>query len=615
MRSSFKLAPLLLLLYLITPVVYGSEPSSDKLVSTNELNSILSDEQSKKAFEQPEPEFLPVKEAFKLFPSVDNREMTLYWVIADNYFLYEDRFQLTAQLNGKDLAIKPSISGEGKLKYDDYYEKELRVFYHEVTLKLPLPEPHGFLTLSAVSQGCADAGLCYPPQTDSFTFDVENKKVVPGIVATQLSSTLDNPSALTEVKEKIIHPTKQADISILTAIFFAMLGGAILNLMPCVFPVLSMKALSFAATPHNRKKQIRHATFYTLGIVISFVAIAALLLTLKAGGSAIGWGFQLQSPAVISFLVYLFFAMGLSLSGVINFGTQLMGVGDSLTSDEGVKGSFFTGVLAAVVASPCTAPFMGSALGFAMTQPIFIALTVFAALGFGMALPFVILAVFPNLSRFMPRPGIWMETFKQLMAFPMYLSAAWLLWVLGHQTNSDGMAAVVIGCITLAFALWLWERRATNRRFRLFGDLTALAAISVSTAILFSDYIAARDERSLSNSNQPWESYDPQRLAKYRAESQAVFIDLTADWCITCLVNEKAVLEKAEVLDKFKSKNVAYIRGDWTKYDANITSLLESHGRNGVPLYLLFPASPSAEAQILPQILTPEIILSALDKL
>ncbi len=570
-------------------------------------------EASADPFEQAQTEFLPVKEAFKLLPSVEADKISLYWNIADNYYLYKNKFNVSAAIDGLAINVAPIITGDMQLKYDDYFEEELEVFYHNATLSFANSLTAGLLTLSVESQGCADAGLCYPPQTEHFTIDLDSKLITPGLPKNSVAGkSQTNANNVNDQATTGTTSSMDTDVSLMTAIIFALIGGAILNLMPCVFPVLSMKALSFAAASDNHQKQKLHAAFYTIGVVFSFVSIAALLLLLKAGGSAIGWGFQLQSPSVISFLVYLFFAMGLSLSGVINFGTQLMGVGDSLTSQQGIRGSFFTGVLATVVASPCTAPFMGSALGFALTQPAYVALLVFAALGLGMALPFVALAVFPAVSRFIPKPGPWMETFKQLMAYPMYVSAAWLLWVLGRQSGSDGMTAVILGCIALALAMWLWERRTTSKRFNLIGDVTALAAISFSTTILFSDYIATKSDRLVDDST-PWEAYSPQHLAKYRAQGRAVFIDLTADWCITCLVNEKTALDTSDVLAKMRAKNVVYMKGDWTNYDPDITQLLEQYGRSGVPLYLLFPASANGQATILPQILTKEIVLSALN--
>ena len=305
-------------------------------------------------------------------------------------------------------------------------------------------------TLEVRSQGCADAGLCYPPRKQTFMLDPVAGTVLettsPARGHAPVSGTAPTPVASTSA-------TELAWMALLAA-----LGGLILNLMPCVFPVLSLKVLSIAGKGGDGGGKAIHGLVYTAGVVLSFLAVAALLIGLRQAGAAIGWGFHLQSPIFVAVLVYLFFVLGLSLSGMINLGAGIMGAGSSLAVKSGYAGSFFTGVLAAVVASPCSAPFMGTALGFAMTQPAVAALTIFAALGLGMAAPFLLLTLSPTMLRRLPRPGAWMEGFKQLLAFPLYAAAVWLLWVLGKQSGVNGMAAVIGGCVLLALGLWVRER-------------------------------------------------------------------------------------------------------------------------------------------------------------
>ncbi|MGH8455612.1 MAG: protein-disulfide reductase DsbD family protein, partial [Stenotrophobium sp.] len=320
---------------------------------------------------------------------------------------------------------------------------------------------------------------------------------------------------------------------------------------------------------------------------------------------AIGWGFQLQSPVFVAVLVYLLFALGLALSGAVEIGSSVMGLGQSLTQGGGYANSFFTGVLATVVASPCTAPFMGTALGFALTQPPAAALVIFAALGFGLALPFLLLGFFPRLAAFLPRPGAWMQTFKQLMAFPLYLTAVWLLWVLSHQTSANAAALVLIGLVLIAFALWLWPRRGLVAKIL---QILALAGAVLLLAHPLLRSVANTGAATISQAGQ--EPYSEARLAQLRADKRTAFVNLTADWCITCKVNEHAVLDSARVHAAFHDRNVAWLTGDWTREDPVITRVLENFHRSGVPLYLVYVNG--GEPKVLPQILTPDLVIDAL---
>jgi thiol:disulfide interchange protein DsbD len=389
----------------------------------------------------------------------------------------------------------------------------------------------------------------------------------------------------------------------LTVLLFAFLGGLVLNLMPCVFPVLSIKAVSLMQGAGDLGHHRRHALVYTLGVVLSFTAVAAVLLVLRAGGQALGWGFQLQSPLVVAAIAYLLFAMGLSLSGAVHFGGSLMGLGQGLASRDGYAGSFFTGVLAVIVASPCTAPFMGTALGFAMTQAWPVALSVFAVLGLGLASPFVLLALWPAAARALPRPGAWMETFKQLMAFPLYFTVVWLLWVLARQAGLVALVAALTGLVLIALAIWgLAGGPLRQRVLAPAATIAALVLVALSGQAVVQPSSVARSAQ--------WEPYSDQRLAALRAEGRSVFVDLTADWCITCKVNERIAIDVASTQSLFADHQVALLRGDWTRSDPRITTVLERFGRNGVPLYVLYP--PQGEPTVLPQLLTPSIVADAL---
>jgi thiol:disulfide interchange protein DsbD len=343
-------------------------------------------------------------------------------------------------------------------------------------------------------------------------------------------------------------------------LLLALAGGAILNLMPCVFPILSLKVLSFArSSAHDRHV---HSWVYAAGVVVSFVLVAALLIALQLAGSAIGWGFQLQSPGFVIALAYLFIAMGLSLSGMIEFGGSLMNTGSGLADRGGLSGSFFTGVLAVVVASPCTAPFMGTALGFAIGQPPHVALLVFAALGAGMAAPLVLLGYSGLARKIMPKPGAWMETLKQLMAFPLYATAIWLFWVAGRQTGVNTMAAALSGALILALGLWLW-------RYGKWSKAAALACLllAVSLGAWRAGDDGATKPQALGAGQIAWSE---QGIADLRAQGIPVFVDVTADWCITCKANESAVLLTDEMTAAFASHGVAYMVADWTNYNADI---------------------------------------------
>ncbi|MCP5412919.1 MAG: thioredoxin family protein [Alphaproteobacteria bacterium] len=401
-------------------------------------------------------------------------------------------------------------------------------------------------------------------------------------------------------------PAATGDLSLWAAMAFALLGGLILNVMPCVLPILAMKALAVARHgAHGRVESFA----YSAGAVISFAALGLAILLLREGGSAVGWGFQLQSPVAVAGFALLVFAVGLNLSGVFEVGS--ITAGESLTHKSGLTGAFFTGVLAVAVAAPCTAPFMAAALGFALTQTFAAALAVFVALGVGFALPFLLLGIWPRALAFLPKPGPWMLRLKQFLAFPMYGAAAWLVWVLAQQAGPNGVAIVLAAFIALALAAWLWSvTRDGGARARLAGAAAAIvvAALSLYAVSLLEGQSAPAQAASAAKLG---ETYSAAKLAQYRGEGRPVFVDATAAWCITCLVNEEAVLSKDSIKNAFAERKVAYLVADWTNQDAEITQLLKDNGRSGVPMYLYY-APGSHKPVVLPQILTEGKVLAAL---
>lgn len=549
-------------------------------------------------------EFLPVEEAYQLHIDLEGQDLSLLWTIAPDYYLYRERFQLHASNDSGTIPLSPQFE-QGKIKYDEYFEKDVESYYLSTEINATIPTDVQWFNLVVTSQGCADAGLCYPPYKHYFRIDVETGAVTPQ--APPASSPSHNQSADNTISTNTTMASTAESAFLPYILLLAILGGAVLNLMPCVFPVLSIKALSLASASQSPHQQHMHGWVYTLGVVISFVAIAAAMLAIRAGGQAVGWGFQLQSPVFVSFLAYLFFVMGLSLSGLIDFGTRFMGLGQSLVSGSGMRSSFFTGVLAAVVASPCTAPLMGTALGYAMTQPAAVALLVFGALGFGMALPFLLISYIPDLTRRLPAPGAWMESLKQLMAFPLYLAAIWLLWILGHQVSSDAVAMLSVGGVLIAFALWLARLPISSMLSRYIRGAAVMSLTIVACAIPFKAQSPAPQDH--------WEPYSPDRLTELRSEGKPVLVNLTADWCITCLANEKIALDTQEVNTALAIHDIYTLKGDWTNYNPEITKLLNSYGRNGVPLYLVFPPRKDADAEILPQLLTQDIVLDAIQRI
>jgi thiol:disulfide interchange protein DsbD len=400
----------------------------------------------------------------------------------------------------------------------------------------------------------------------------------------------------------------------------AFAGGLILNLMPCVLPVLSLKVFGIIHSAQQAKSTvIRHGLLFTFGVLLSFWILAGTLILLQAGGEQLGWGFQLQSPGFIVVLSSLLFLFGLNLLGVFEIGTSLTALGQKGEHSNGNISSFFNGVLATIVATPCTAPFMGSALGYSLSQPPFVAMLIFTALGLGMAAPYLLISFVPNLARVLPKPGAWMETLKQVMGFLLLATVIWLLYVLSQQVDSLGVM-VFLGCLLLlgvaGWVLGRWGTLATANSPRKFAK--GIAAIVVIASVLLGIYITtnlAGPSESSATEGVPlaWQPFSPTELERLRQENKPVFIDFTAAWCLSCKVNERIALYNDQVVAAFKERGITPMKADWTNRDATIAQTLATYGRNSVPLYLLFKAGES-EPMVLPEILTPGIVLEALQK-
>lgn len=406
-------------------------------------------------------------------------------------------------------------------------------------------------------------------------------------------------------------------LSLAGAAAFAFVGGLILNLMPCVFPVLAMKAASLAGHGGAHGDARRQGVAFGAGVLVSFLALAGALIAVRAAGAEVGWGFQLQNPTVVAVLALVMLAVALNLSGVFEVGTSLQGVGSGLAAKGGVAGAFFTGVLAVVVAAPCTAPFMGPAIGWALMQPPVAALLVFLALGVGFALPFVAVAFAPALIARLPRPGPWMDIFKKALAFPMYGAVVWLVWVLTVQAGADAVPRILGAGVLLALAAWIAgaaqrQRIAGRRHTGLAAAASALAVAAVAGGAVWPAYAVTPSSGGGEAAELDDETYSPERLAALRAEGRPVLVNYTAAWCVSCQVNDRVALSTKGVAEALARNNAAYLKADWTKRDPVIAAELARFGRAGVPLYLVYGAD-GGEPAILPSILTEGVVVKAID--
>lgn len=537
---------------------------------------------------------LPAEQAFRFEALAQGpRQLLLRWTMPKGYYLYRD--QTTLKLADADgLTLKPAWPA-GTAHRDEHYG-EVTVYFDQVELPVTLEGDlagRQRLTLQASFQGCQDGGLCYPLMTRSVDIDLGSDAVASGTVAPELP-----PAGLAG---------GPLQISLVAALLLALGGGLVLNLMPCVLPVLSIKAVSVLESGESRATARRHALFYTAGVLCSFTALGLGILALRAAGHALGWGSQLQQPLLVGALACVMLAVGLSMSGVVQFGASLGNTGAGLAARSGPAGDFFTGVLAVVVASPCTAPFMGSALAYAFAAPMLSALLVFLALGAGLALPFLLIGFVPALARLLPKPGRWMETLKQVLAFPMYLTAAWLVWVLANQRGADAVGLVLVAMVLLAMTLWWFERSRTR------GAASKVAVAVLALATLAPMYLLAHvpPPAVAATAEEGVVAYSPQKLAELRAAGTPVFVDMTADWCVTCKANEHAVLDTPAFRDLLQRTGAVYMKGDWTDVNPAISAFLQEYHSPGVPLYVVFPKNGGPGRQ-LSTVLTSSMVERAL---
>ncbi|MET0755464.1 MAG: protein-disulfide reductase DsbD [Pseudoxanthomonas sp.] len=583
---------------------------------------------------------LPQEQAFA-FEAIayDGNQLLLRFTPAPGYYLYRDR--TTMKLEGApQLALGRPRWPKGESHRDEHFGQVV-VYFNQAEVPVPLARTSADAadaTLRVTFQGCQRDGICYPPMTRTAQLAIPAGQVtavaaaeagappliaaLPGASPNATATAAEPgqaapPISQTGSPEEVARTTPPADVlakankstSVWLALLLALAGGLVLNLMPCVLPVLSLKALSLADGGRGGGHARASALWYTAGVLLSFLAIGAIALALRAAGQALGWGFQLQQPLVIGALVYLMFAVGLSLSGVFALGHRFAGAGHELTGRSGPAGDFFTGVLAVVIASPCTAPFMGAALAFAFTASTPVALLVFAFLGLGLALPFLLIGFVPGLAQRLPKPGAWMETLKHFLAFPMYLTAVWLLWVLGKQRGVDAIGLALVGLVLLALGLW-WYQRLRLQAAPLRRTLAVLLLLASVAPLVLVHRLPVETAGPASNTAGVV-AYSPAKLAALRAQGRIVFVDMTADWCVTCKANEKAVLGREDFRASMKQADAVFMQGDWTNVDPAITAFLEEHQAVGVPLYVVFP-SDGGKGEVLPTVLTQERVAAAL---
>lgn len=564
---------------------------------------------------------LPAEQAFAFEAIVgDGNTLLLRFTPAPGYYLYRDRTSLALE-GSKDIATGMPRWPQGRSHHDEHFG-DVVVYFDQAEVTLPLLRRQtapANITLVATFQGCQTDGICYPPMTRRVKLALPAGKITPPEQASAAplpiqplsgnarpvpaAKTPVYPDASAENDNRSVPPPQRQNL--LWVLIAALAGGLVLNLMPCVLPILSLKVLGLAHSGESRARARSHALWYSLGVLVSFTAIGALVIGLRAAGQAAGWGFQLQQPWFVAMLAYLMFAIGLSLSGLFTLGGS-GGLGQSLAARNGPVGDFFTGVLACVVASPCIAPFMGTALAYAFAAPALPAMLVFVVLGLGLALPFLLIGFVPSLARRLPTPGPWMETLKQVLAFPMYLTAIWLLWVLGKQRGVDALALVLVGATLLALGLWWFERsrwRSHRLGLGLSSAMLVLALLPVWGVTRLAPPRAAAAEAGEV-------AYSAQLLDRLRADNRVVFVNMTADWCVTCKANERHVLGSGEFRDTLRRVDAVYMTGDWTNEDPAISAFLKQHQAVGVPLYVVY--GPGAPPTVLPTVLTQAIVEDAL---
>jgi len=564
---------------------------------------------------------LPVTQAFALKATIAKPGVVaLHFDIAPHYYLYRGRIH--AKILTPDVTAGTLQTPAGTREHDPYLG-DVEIYHDVVAASLSYTAAGAVpaaLKVEVEYQGCHEVApkICYPPNTETFTLPTSGGGPISaagggaadgGAPRNPLTSSLTgatNAQALAGDRA-----TVQAASPIGTGLAFALLlafvGGLILNLMPCVLPVLAIKAVGVLEGGESRQRARAHALAYAAGVIATFLAIGFAIIGLRGAGHAVGWGTQLQQPVIVAVLACVLFAVGLSMSGVVQFGSGLGNVGAGLTRRGGAAGHFFTGVLAVVVASPCTAPFMGVALAYAFVAPAAHELLVMLVLGIGLALPLTLIGLVPALARWLPKPGRWMETLKQILAFPMYLSAVWLVWVLAHQRGADAVALVLAAMVLLAAASW-WHGR--GRPGRTLGHAFTLVLAFAAAASLYGVTRVAPASQAASL-NGDVIAFSPAKLQSLRDAGTPVFVDIGADWCVTCKANEYTVLNTQGFKHLLAQTGAVYMKGDWTDVDPEIGAYLKSFHSPGVPLYVVYPRG-GGDGRALPTVLTSSLVRNAL---
>jgi len=560
---------------------------------------------------------LPVTQAFALKASIAKPgTVALHFDIAPHYYLYRGRIHAKILTPGVTAGALQTPAG---IKEHDPYLGDVEIYHGAVDASQPYSAAGAMpatLKVEVSYQGCheVEPKICYPPNTQTFTLPTSGGGPLAAAggehgalrnpITASLAATSGAPASADAVNAQNASPL---DTGLAFALLLAFIGGLILNLMPCVLPVLAIKAIGVLESGESRQRARAHALAYAAGVIATFLAIGLAILGLRRAGHAVGWGTQLQQPVIVAVLACVLFAVGLSMSGVVQLGAGLGNLGTGLTRRGGAAGHFFTGVLAVIVASPCTAPFMGVALAYALIAPPSHELLVMLVLGIGLALPLTLIGLVPALARLLPKPGRWMETLKQILAFPMYLSAVWLVWVLAHQRGADAVALVLVAMVLLAAAFWWHGRGGPARRighaFTLVLALAGLASLYAIARVAPPARATASDGSSV--------AFSPAKLQSLRDAGTPVFVDIGADWCVTCKANEYAVLDTRGFKDLLARTGAVYMKGDWTDVDPEIGAYLKQFHSPGVPLYVVYPRGGGA-GHALPTVLTASLVREAL---
>ena len=566
---------------------------------------------------------LPVTQAFALKPVIAKPgTINLHFDIAPHYYLYRGRIHAKILTAGVTAGALQTPAG---IKEHDPYLGDVEIYHDAVEASLPYGAAGvmpATLKVAVTYQGCheVEPKICYPPNTETFTLPTSgggpvgatggDSAINGGAPRDSVTASLAAASAAptSATPESGARTANQINMGLAFALLLAFVGGLILNLMPCVLPVLAIKAGGVLESGESRQRARVGALAYAAGVIATFLAIGLAILGLRGAGHAVGWGTQLQQPLIVAVLACVLFAVGLSMSGVVQFGSSLGNVGTGLTRRGGAVGHFFTGVLAVIVASPCTAPFMGVALAYAFVAPAAHELLVMLMLGIGLALPLTLIGLVPALARLLPKPGGWMETLKQILAFPMYLSAVWLVWVLAHQRGADAVALVLVAMVLLAAAFWWHARGGPARRvghvFTLVLALAGLASLYAVARVAPPVRTAAADDSSV--------AFSAAKLQSLRDTGTPVFVDIGADWCVTCKANEYAVLNTRGFRKLLQETGAVYMKGDWTDVDPEIGAYLKQFHSPGVPLYVIYPRGGGA-GRALPTVLTASLVRTALE--